>query len=290
MANVGKTLIVGVGFFGQKLFSVLEANNVEVEGSIEKPTPGFRLLDIIDKQSVENVFLDVSPKIVVLTAALSNVDYCELHKDEAFKLNVEGTRNIVAACEKISAKLVFISTDYVFDGKKGNYSETDNPSPIQYYGATKLLGEEEVLKLKDSLILRVSSLYGYNSKLDRPCFPLFVINQLKQGKEVNAATQITCPTLIDDVAVALLQLLQMNASGIFHVVGADALSRFDVAQMIADDFELDRGLIKKANDLHLAAARPLDSSLSIKKLNSVGIEMSDFAHGLEKMKKQMEEY
>lgn len=286
---IGKTLVVGTGFFGEKLMRLLSASNIEVEGTLIEERDGFTKLDITDKESVSTVFDNAFPELVVLTAAVSNVDYCEQHKEEAFKINVEGAKNIVEACRQFNSKLVFLSTDYVFDGKRGNYIETDKPNPIQYYGTTKLLAEKEVLKLENALVMRVSSLYGFNSLSDKPCFPLFVVNQLKEGKEVNASMQITNPTLIDDAALALQQLVEMNAAGIFHAVGANALSRFDAAMQVAETFELDESLIKKASDLHFAAARPENSSLNIKKLNSVGIEMTDFSHGLQKMKQQMEE-
>ncbi len=283
-------MVVGIGFFGEKLFHLLSAADIEVEGTLQEEKNGFTKLDITDKANVDFVLGDCMPDLVVLTAALSNVDYCEQHKEEAFKVNVNGTKNIAAACERIGAKLVFLSSDYVFDGNKGNYAETDKPNPMQYYGATKLLGETECLKLGNSLVLRVSSLYGFNSQSDRPTFPVFVLNQLKQGKEVNASAQITSPTLIDDAASALIELLKMNAQGIFHVVGANSLPRFDAAKTVAELFELDDSLIKRASDLHFAANRPENSSLSIKKLNSHGIEMNDFVSGLEIMKKQMEEF
>jgi len=282
-------LVVGVGFFGEKLFRTLSAADIEVQGTMPTEINGFSKLDITSKDDIESVFSDSMPEIVVHTAAISNVDYCEQHKDEAFNVNVAGTKNIAEACKKNNAKLVFLSTDYVFDGKKGNYAEDDKTNPIQYYGATKLLGEQEALKLSEALVLRTSSLYGYNSANDRQCFPVFVLNQLRQGKEVTAALQVTCPTLIDDLANALLQLLELNASGIFHAVGSDAMTRFDVAKIVAELFELDDGLIKKASDLHLAAKRPQNSSLSIKKLSSSGIEAHGVVQGLEIMKKQMEE-
>ncbi len=289
LAGIGKILIVGKGFFGEKLFSMLQSRGIEVEATMQPLEQGFIPLDITDKASVENVISNSHAETVVLTAAVSSVDYCEQHKEETFNVNVQGTKNVVAACKKNLSKLVFLSTDYVFDGKKRNYSENDKPNPLQYYGATKLLGEQDVLgQLDDSLVLRVSSLYGFNSQKDKPCFPVFVINQLIQGKQVNASLQITCPTLIDDAANALIQLVKKNEKGIFHVVGADALSRIAVAKAVAMEFGLDSKLIKKTGDLHFVAMRPEDSSLSTKKLNSVGIKMNDFKNGLKTMKKQME--
>ncbi len=287
MAEIGKVLVIGKGFFGEKLFRLLQSRGIECEATTQPLEQGFIPLDITDKASVEAVTSNSRAETVVLTAAVSSVDYCEQHKEETFNVNVQGTKNVVAACKKNLSKLVFLSTDYVFDGKKGNYSENDKPNPLQYYGATKLLGEQDVLELDGALVLRVSSLYGYNTAKDRPCFPIFVINQLMQGKEVNASSQITCPTLIDDAASALLQLVQKNEKGIFHVVSADALSRIAVAKAVAKEFGLDSKLIKKTGDLHFVAKRPEDSSLSTKKLNSIGIEMNDFKNGLKIMKKQM---
>ena len=292
MSGIGKVLVVGKGFFGEKLFRLLQSRGIECEATTQQLEQGFTPLDITNKASVDSAIADSRAETVVLTAAVSSVDYCEQHKEETFNVNVQGTKNVVAACKKNLSKLVFLSTDYVFDGKKGNYSEKDSPNPLQYYGATKLLGEQDALEqlVDDVLVLRVSSLYGFNSSKDRPCFPVFVLNQLMRGKQVDASSQITCPTLIDDAADALVQLVEKNEKGIFHVVGAGSLSRLAAAKAVAREFRLDAKLIKKTGDLHFVAKRPEDSSLSIKKLDSAGIRMNDFSNGLKIMKKQMGEF
>ena len=290
LAGMGKFLVIGKGFFGEKLLRTLQSRGIECEATTQILETCFRQLDITDKAGVDAAITDSRAETVVLTAAISGVDYCEQHKEETFSVNVQGTKNVVSACRKNLSKLVFLSTDYVFDGKKGNYEETDSPNPLQYYGATKLLGEEAALEnLDDALVMRVSSLYGYNSAKDKQCFPVFAMNQLMQGKTVNASTQITCPTLIDDAANALVELVQKDEKGIFHSVGAEALSRFAVAMAVADEFGLDAKLVKKTSDLNLPAKRPKDSSLKTKKLDSEGIKMNDFKTGLKIMKKQMEE-
>ena len=145
-------------------------------------------LDITNLNEVFNVFSKLEPNIVIHTASETNVDKCEIEKEHAWKTNAEGTRNIAEACQKVNAKLVCVSTDYVFNGEKGLYDEEDKPDPVNYYGLTKLEGEKQVIKhCKDHAILRTSVLYGWHPwKLN---FATWVINQLRQDKQV---------TVVDD--------------------------------------------------------------------------------------------
>ncbi len=311
---MSKVLVIGAGFLGRKLVEVFSKNGFKVEatslrkklnkivftisaedGGIEEPLPANLpfSLDITGKKAVEEFFKKSKPEIVILAASLTNVDYCEEHPEEAEKINVEGTKNVIEECKKSNSKLVFYSTDFVFDGEKGNYSEIDKTKPLCVYAKTKLEGEkliEKNLQKENFLILRTSTLYGFGIDFDKKPFTDWVIESLKSGKKINAVfDQITCPTLIDDLANATLKLVQKKKCGLYHAVGSEAISRFDFAKKIAKIFGLDESLINeiKSSELFQKAKRPKDSSLGISKLENEGIEMSNVEQGLKEMKRQM---
>jgi dTDP-4-dehydrorhamnose reductase len=174
-------------------------------------------LDITDAVEVLNLFSNLKPDAVIHTASETNVDKCETKKEQARKINVEGTRNIALACSKANAKLVYISTDYVFDGEKGNYQEKDKPNPINYYGVTKLEGEKQVIHhCKNYAILRTSVLYGWHPWKQN--FATWTINQLKQNKEITVVEDhYNTPTLADNLAEIAIEAVQKDLHGLYHL-------------------------------------------------------------------------
>lgn len=242
-------------------------------------------LDKTDYIEVQKVFEKVKPELVVDTAALHNVDYCETHKDEAWKINVEGTRNIAKECRKYNAKLVFISTDFVFDGKKGNYSEEDQPNPINYYGITKLEAEKTVNQTcENHVIVRPSVIYSWISEAQatsisgKPLnFAMWLIQKLLNNEEVNIVTdQYTSPTLADHLAETILKLGEQDKVGVYHVAGKNRLNRYEFSVKLAEKLSLNRDLIKPitSDKLKQIAKRPKDSSLNVSKVEKeLGLKM-----------------
>ncbi|MFH1663497.1 MAG: SDR family oxidoreductase [archaeon] len=279
--------LIGKGFLGEKLVSVFRKKGIkivtaDIAGKVDYS------LDITDEQSLIYLFKDLNPDIVLLTAGITSVDFCEAHKIQATEVNFEGTRNVVDACRAFNSKLVFFSTDYVFDGIKGNYTENDKTNPINFYGKTKVQGEELVKGTDSFLIARVSLLYGFNSIEDKNTFVCYAIEQLKNHKEVLVANITNSPTLIDDAAEAVYFMLEKNFSGLFHVAGSESCSRYDLLMKICRVFELDSSLVKQAVGVPgWKAKRPVDSSLDITKIQLQGIKMSSVEEGLIKVKKQM---
>lgn len=282
-----KILLVGKGFLGEKITSIFSEKDISIStAGIEKGCDA--VLDLTNREKTIELIEKLHPDTVILTASISNVDYCELHPKEAEAVNVIGTKNLVDACSETKSKLVFFSTDYVFDGKKGGYKEEDSCNPINHYGKTKLEGEKIVKESEESLILRPSTLYGFNSLNDKNTFVRFVVRQLSQKQEVKASTQITSPTLIDDLASATMHLIEKNASGVFHTAGAEAISRYDLAKKIAGVFSLDDSNIKKVDSIPGGKAkRPENSSLDINRIKEQEIEMSGIELGLKKLKFQL---
>lgn len=268
-----KVLVIGgSGLLGMKLREVFEKNNYEVYASFhDNPITGKNCfqMDITQKDDVFRVMKKVSPDIVVHTAAYSNVDGCEKNRKQAFDVNVKGTENVADAVEKIGVTLIYVSTDYIFDGEKGFYKEGDLVNPINYYGLTKLEGEEVVKKICSNFaITRTSVLYGSN-KIN---FVTWIINQLEKGEQINIVTdQYVSPTLNIDFAEQLICLIEEKSRGIFHTAGRERISRYDFTIVVADVFGLDKGLINpiKMEDLNWLAKRPVDSSLNVSKISEI---------------------
>ena len=170
-------------------------------------------LDITNLSEVLSLFNKLKPHMVIHTASETNVDKCETRKEQAWRINVEGTRNIAFACSKVGAKLVYISTDYVFDGEKGNYTEQDKPNSINYYGVTKSEGESQVVQhCKNYAILRTSVLYGWHPWKQN--FATWVINELKQNKEITVVEDhYNTPTLADNLAEMAIEAIPKDLQG-----------------------------------------------------------------------------
>ena len=228
----------------------------------------FVKLDISGKAQVDEAFKTIKPDVVVHAATLTDVDKCELNKELAWKVNVEGTKNIVEAAKDTGSFLIYISTDYVFGGETGRYKETDLPNPINYYGVTKLKAEEIVKTQKKYFIARPSVMYGSTPAAGKVNFALWIIEKLRKGEHVKIVTdQWNTPTLNTNLAEMTLEVIDHKLTGIYHLCGATRLSRFDFAEQIADVFSLDKGLIDKvlSSQFTLLAKRPMDSSLDTSK-------------------------
>ena len=285
-----KLLVIGVGFLGQKLMSVFKARGFEVYGADTSGDENVKI-DITDRQSVLGVFESVRPEVAVLTAGLTNVDLCQEDPALCSKVNVLGVENVVQAALNFNSKLVFISTDYVFDGLKGNYSEQDDLKPLSVYAWSKTEGEKIVSSLPDHLILRTSTLYGFNDAQDKMNFVKWVVNQLEGGSRIQIVSdQKTNPTLIDDLAEAIARLIELGEKGVFHSVGSEPISRYDFVKKIIHVFELDESLLEETDSRRFVqkAERPADSSLKITQIESKGIRMRDCLSGLREMKRQMQ--
>jgi dTDP-4-dehydrorhamnose reductase len=281
--------LIGKGFLGEKIVSVFNEKGVKVITAGIQENVDYAV-DVTDEQSLIYLFKELNPDVVLLTAGITNVDLCETEKEKAFQVNVEGTRNVVDACRAFNSKLVFFSSDYVFDGMKGNYTERDKVNPINFYGETKVKGEELVKALDEHLILRVSALYGFNSPQDKKTFIRYAIEELKNNKQILVAKQVNCPTLIDDIAEAVYFMLERDFSGLFHLSGSEACSRKGLLSKICRVFGFDFSLVKEVKEISFwKAKRPFNSSLNISKVKLRGIEMSSVEEGLIKMKKQIEQ-
>lgn len=282
-----KILIIGAsGLLGSKIYEKF-SKDYKIIGTYSKnKEKNLYHYDITKKDLT--IFKEIKPEIVMHTAGLTKLDSCETNKEEAYKVNVEGTENIIQGCKLNKSKLIYFSTDFVFDGKKGNYKEEDVTNPLSYYAKTKLEAEEMVKNSGlDYIIARVAVLYGakQNNKIVSWC-----IDQLKSEEYVTLiADHMRTPTLVDDIAEALNILIMKNKTGIYHIAGSEKLSAFSMGVRIAEIFNFDKKYLKPitSHRFKQKAPRPRDSSLNIEKLQKEGIKMSNFVEGLKKIKEQM---
>jgi len=228
--------------------------------------PNSLKLDIASIEEVFRVFKMVKPNVIMHVAAETNVDKCETERNWAWKANVEGTANVAEACAKMNVKLVYVSTDYVFDGKKGLYTEQDRPNPVNYYGLTKLKGEEFVKeRCKNHLIARTSVLFGWHPW--KKNFATWAIEALRCENRIDVVDDhFNSPTLADNLAEALLEMVEKDLSGTYHTAGSERISRYEFVLKMAKVFDLDIDFVKSTKMRELkawVAKRPRDSSLCI---------------------------
>jgi len=268
-----KVLVTGAsGLLGSKLVEVLISKGYTVYAGYHgnSPKAGFPVkFDISSEEDVKRVFEHVKPDVAVHAAALTNVDECEVKRELAWNVNVVGTGNVVKFSKQYGSFLIYISTDYVFRGDRGMYSENDEVCPVNYYGYTKLKGEKEVKNmLKEYCIARASVIYGSAPATGKTNFALWIIEKLKEGELVRVVTdQWNSPTLNTNLAEMLTEILDRRITGTYHLAGATRISRYDLAKLVAETFNQDKNLISPttSDKISWAAQRPRDSSLDVGK-------------------------
>lgn len=246
-------------------------------------------VDITDSQEVTKRIEASSASWIFHFAAYTNVQGAEKEKEIAWKINVEATDAIVQVAKKTRKKLVYIDTDYAFDGKKKIYTEEDSPNPLGWYAKTKYEGAKRVLTLgQNALVIRIANPYRAHP-IGKKDFVHKMIDRLASGQPIVAATdQIFVPTYIDDIEAALDVLIGKNAFGLYHVVGSTALSPFDAGKLIAKIWGFSAGLINKttfADFFKDRAPIPQYANLANSKIAGLGVTMRSFEDGLRDIRK-----
>jgi dTDP-4-dehydrorhamnose reductase len=277
------------GLVGSRIVELLEGKHEFTNLSLETGA------NITDPSTLSMIRNDTEHQAILHLAAKADVDGCEQDKElgeggAAYKINVLGTQNVVDAAKITKKKIIYISTDFVFDGEKPageKYSEEDVPNPGNWYARTKYLGEEVV---KNSglpyVIMRIA--YPYRKEFEmKKDFVRAILWRLQNNQAVAGVTDhLFCPTYIDDIAYAFEKLVSSNEQGIFHVVGSESLTPYDAAIKIASIFGCDTNLINKSTRAEYfkgKAARPFNLSLRNDKIKKLGILMRGFEEGLQKL-------
>jgi dTDP-4-dehydrorhamnose reductase len=241
---------------------------------------------------VRRLFARLRPRWVIHTAAMTDVDGCERQPEAAWQANVGGAAAVAAACAAVDAHLVHLSTEYVFDGLAGPYTEEDPVNPISVYGRSKLASEAAVLAAcPTAAIARTTVLYGYAPNV-RPNFATWLIGQLRAGQTARIVDdQIGSPTLADNLAEQCLALALGGAQGVYNTVGADVMDRLAFARLAAAVFDLDPSLITATTTASLAqaAARPLRAGLIMDRFRQdfPGVPILGAQAGLKALREQL---
>ena len=265
-----KILITGSnGLLGQKIVRQLSNNSklnylATSQGQNRNsacPSTNYSSLDITNAVEVSNTISKYSPDYIIHTAAITNVDYCELNTSECEKVNVTGTKNLFDAAKKNGTHFLFLSTDFVFDGKKGNYKETDKPNPLSVYAKSKLDGELILMNSNYSnwSIARTIIVFGEGENLSRSNIVLWAKEALSTGKALNVIDdQFRAPTWADDLAWGCIQICVQKRKGIYHLSGPESMSIFDLVMRIGSFFKLDTSSVNRtdSSSLNQPAKRP----------------------------------
>jgi len=252
---------------GGKVAELAQARGYEVFSGYAHNAPGFGRavkFNLLDGPAISETIVRLKPEIIIHSAALTDVDRCEREKELAYKINVEGMRIVSEASKRAGSFLIYISTDYIFDGIRGMYKEGDDPHPLNYYGLTKLLGEE----FCDGCIARSCVIYGSRPSSGKVNFALWIINSLRSNQPIDVVTdQFITPTLNSNLAAMVLEAGERHLDGTYHLTGASRISRYDFARTVARMLDLDLSLISpcRMEDMKWAAERPKDSSLDTSK-------------------------
>ena len=244
-----------------------------------------------DLNNLRELLEKEKPDVLVNTMGYSNIDFCELNKSDTEMLHVEVTEKICKLCENIGTKQIFLSSDYVFDGEKGNYSEDDVPNPVNYYGLSKLKAEQLILKNPINTVIRTSVIYDWDY---RARFFNSVIKNLQNNQEINATTDVyNSVTFLDNLVESIFKVIKLNQNGIFHVVDSTCVNRFEFAEIIAKIFQLDKNLIKTVSvqdEPKNIAKRPKNACLDNSKAKKeLGLGFNTIEEGVRKvfMKSQL---
>lgn len=273
-----KILITGSnGLLGQKIVRQLIQRNVPfVATSLGEnrnpdcPQAFYSSMDITNAQEVNLVFQKHQPTTIIHTAAMTNVDQCEMDHAGCDKLNIQATQILWDAAKKIDAHFQLLSTDFVFDGKKGNYTETDQPNPLSYYGNSKYKAEQILQQDSNTnwSIARTIIVYGKGNNLSRSNIVLWAKTALEKGEDLKiVADQFRAPTWADDLAWGCLEVIRRKKTGIFHLCGPVTFSIFELVERIAKYYDYSTKCLNQISSLSLnqPAKRPPKTGFDLTK-------------------------
>ena len=296
-----KVVVTGSnGLLGQSLLNLLlkEKGKYQVFGFSKKQNRSGRedfeyiSIDITDKVKLKENLNKIKPNFIINTAAMTQVDACENNKKACDVLNVDVVKWLSEISKEINAHLIHISTDFIFDGIKGNYKETDEPNPLSYYGLSKLKSEAVLTNSNiNYTILRTILVFGKVYDMSRSNIVLWVKSMLEKGKEITIVDdQYRTPTYAGDLALACKISIDKKVTGVFNIASKELLSIYEIAQQIADVFKLDKSLIKpiSTSTLNQTAPRPAKTGFDLSKTNNeLDFYPKSFQEDLQKFKETL---
>jgi dTDP-4-dehydrorhamnose reductase len=293
-----RVAVIGLGMIGYELVKkFLELDDYKVY-IITRSDKGFfddvekYFVDIADENKIKEIIRKINPDFVINTAAMTNVDLCETERDLAYKINALGAKYIGEVCKEIGCSLCHISTDYVFDGDKGDYVEEDEINPINYYGYTKAEGERLLNELDYDLMSIVRISVPYCISPVKVNFFMWVLERLKNNEAINAVIdQWNTPTYVNELVEGVVKIYEKDVKGLLHFGGGEKVSRYEFALKVAEVFGYDESLIKpiKSSELGWKAKRPKDTSLNSDKVKKLlGVKLKRVDECLNEIKSSLE--
>jgi dTDP-4-dehydrorhamnose reductase len=283
-------IVIGAsGLIGWQIVDALKSDGHDVTGTyLHYPCDGKLRLDIRESAAVEELVRAKNPEIIFLPAAIADVDLVQAQPERTYPVNVTGVYNVVRAANKSGARIVYFSSDYVFDGLSGPYVEEDLPNPISAYGIQKLLAEYILaLYAQSYLLIRTTIVYGWEHQ--RKNFVYKVLNSLSNHQILKVPLdQVGTPTYCPDLVRAAIKLSLDDEQGTFHIVGSERINRFEFACQIAECFSLDQSLLQPVITAELGqlAPRPLNAGLrNAKAQGKLSFELSSSRRGLTEFQK-----
>ncbi|SMG21448.1 dTDP-4-dehydrorhamnose reductase [Marivirga sericea] len=297
-----KILVTGSnGLLGQKLVQLITAqsnHDLIATARNENRLPfkegyTFESLDITNEHQVMATVEKHKPEVIINTAAMTNVDQCELEQQDCWKLNVTAVKHLIKASEKHNAFLIQLSTDFIFDGENGPYSEEAEANPISYYGESKLAAENLITESKIQwAIARTVLVYGIAHDMSRSNIILWVKKSLEEGKDIEVVDdQWRTPTLAEDLAMGCFLIAEKKAKGIYNISGDDLLTPYEMAVKTAEFFNLPQTTMTKSDSTKFTqtAKRPPKTGFVLDKAKrELGYKPNTFEEGIKALANQME--
>ena len=273
--EIKKILVTGsAGLIGTQIVKDLLDNHKQVYSCYNKTKPELGIithLDLTKKDDIVNTMNRIKPDVVIHLGAMTDVELCETETELAKKINTDATEILALESEKYNTFFVYMSTDYVFDGKVGMKKENDKTNPINFYGKSKLDGERVFKKITTpNVIVRTSTPFGIHSK--KMSFPIWVKKNLELEKEISVVVnQYTSPSYVPNISKMIIEIMERKITGIIHLAGATKISRYDFAVQISKIINVNKQFLKltKMDQMDWKAQRPADSSLSVSKANKI---------------------
>lgn len=267
MTKKRKVLVTGAnGLIGGRIAELASSYDIIATSRTKSNWVDF-VVDFNDQKDILNLLNHVKPDVVINAGGITAVELAEAKTQEASRVNVEAVKTIADWCDDYRTRLIQFSTDFVFDGQLKSYCETDKTNPLSHYGQTKLESEIVALRLNSSAVIRTSLVYGATNRMSRSNFPIWIYNELSKGKKLTiTADQYRSPTYIDDLAMAVIDLIDHDFCGVMHIAGPERLSVYDFALKVLDHVQLSSNQLipittEMANQI---VKRPLSTGLDIR--------------------------
>lgn len=284
----GASGLLGANFVLAACERKLHVTGVHHRHAITLPGCSSVCADITDRGAVRELFRSLKPRWVVHCAAATNVDWCEEHPEEARRQNADATAFLAAEAQACGAAFLYVSTDAVFDGSRGQYTEEDRPSPINEYGRSKLLGEQASLAAAPGALILRTNMYGWNAQ-PKLSLAEWALTKLERGEETPGFEDVFfAPLLVNDLSAIMLDLLSRGASGLYHAAASDTCSKFAFIRRIVEVFHLDVSLVHATSlaDGQFRAPRPRNTALVSRKCAAeYGLRFPSVLDGVRRFRK-----